>query len=87
MEIIEADRSYEMTLASLRSAFGLTQTEMARKLGVTQAAVCDTERRGDLLVSTLSNYLAAINLHPRIVVKIPNHGDVEVDLEALSTSR
>lgn len=81
----DADRAYEMTLASLRNAFGLTQVEMARALGVSQAAVSETERRGDLLVSTLVGYLAALGLHPRIVVRFPERGEVEVGLDALAS--
>jgi len=46
----DADRTHSMTLAMVRQAAGLTQTEMAEPLHVTQAAVARTEKRGDMLL-------------------------------------
>jgi DNA-binding XRE family transcriptional regulator len=59
-EMREADRVYAMGLAALRRAADLTQTELARSLGVSQAAIAKTEQRHDLLLSTLNTYLAAL---------------------------
>src|ERR1035438_4413098 len=48
-EMAEADRTYAMGLAALRQAADLTQVELARRLGVTQAAVSRIEQPHDLL--------------------------------------
>ena len=44
-EMAGADRTYAMGLAALRQAAELTQAELARRLGVTQAAVSRIEQR------------------------------------------
>lgn len=73
------DRVYVQTLAEIRKAGELTQTDVAAALGVEQAAVSKIERRHDLLLSTLREYLAAIGgEHPRIVV---DKDGVEVSLD------
>ncbi len=78
----EADRVHAMGLAALRRAADLTQTELARTLGISQAAVAKTEQRHDLLLSTLSAYLEAIGGHMRIIVSFDG-GEVELDLDQL----
>lgn len=55
----QADRGYAMGLAAVRQAAQLTQTELATRMGVKQAAVSGLEGRDDLLLSTLASYLAA----------------------------
>lgn len=50
---------YVQTLADIRKAGALTQTDVAKALGVEQAAVSKIERYSDLLLSTLREYLAA----------------------------
>jgi DNA-binding transcriptional regulator YiaG len=82
-EMREADRVHAMGLAALRRAADLTQTELARSLGVSQAAVAKTEQRHDLLLSTLNTYLAAIGGHMRIIVSFDGGGEVELDLSQL----
>ncbi len=53
-------------------------------LGVEQAAVSKIERRDDLLLSTLRQYLAATGAeHPRIVVE-KNGIEVSLDLDTFS---
>ena len=47
-------------LARLRKLVGLTQTELARKLEVKQAAVSRMEGRADMKVSNLIRYLEAL---------------------------
>ena len=56
----EADRTHAMGLAALRQAAELTQVELARRMGVTQAAVSRMEQPHDLLLSTLNAYLEAV---------------------------
>lgn len=77
------DRAYAMNLALIRHAADLTQVELARRLGVGQAAVSKVEHQHDLLLSTLSSYVAAAGAHARIVVTVGDR-DLEFDLAALA---
>jgi hypothetical protein len=43
---------------------------MAARLDITQGSVSQLERRGDVLLSTLSQYLAALGAEARITVTI-----------------
>jgi DNA-binding transcriptional regulator YiaG len=43
-EMAEADRIYAMGLAALRQAAESTQTELARRLGVSRAAISHIEK-------------------------------------------
>lgn len=79
----EADRAYAMDLAALRQAAELTQVELARKLGVTQAAVSRMEQPHDMLLSTLNAYLQAIGGHARVIVEFHGGREVELDLSTL----
>ena len=73
-------------LAAVRRAAGLTQTELAANLGVGQAQVSKIERQGDMLISTLASYLAALGLEAKLVVQM---GDqlVTYDLTARKGKR
>jgi DNA-binding XRE family transcriptional regulator len=71
----------EMPLAGLRQARGMTQEEMARALGTTQASVSRLERRADLHVSSLSRYVAAMGGELHVTARFP---DGEVRLEGLA---
>ncbi|MCW2649846.1 MAG: helix-turn-helix domain protein [Mycobacterium sp.] len=57
-------------LAAIRRATGLTQTELAAKLGVGQAAVSKIERQSDMLISTLASYLSALGVDAKIIVEM-----------------
>jgi len=50
----------EMELAELREALQLSQEDLAKKLKVTQVAVSRLERRPNVLVETLSNYIEGL---------------------------
>ncbi|MGC4932198.1 helix-turn-helix domain-containing protein [Gordonia sp. DT30] len=58
-DMAQADRAHAMGLSAIRRAAQLTQTELAQRMGIKQAAVSGLEARDDLLLSTLANYLAA----------------------------
>jgi transcriptional regulator with XRE-family HTH domain len=73
-------------LAAIRRASGLTQTEVARCLGVGQAHVSKLERQGDMLVSTLASYLTALGVHAQIVVEVADQ-TVTYDLTARRRKR
>jgi DNA-binding transcriptional regulator YiaG len=83
----DADRTYAMGLAALRQAAKLTQVEMARKLGVSQAAISRTEQPHDLLLSTLNAYLQAVGGRARVVVQFADGHEADLDLSALTAPR
>lgn len=70
----------ELTLRDLRQAQHLTQERMAALLGVEQENVSRLERRADLLLSTLSSYVAAMGGKLRLVAEFPNRKPVTVAL-------
>jgi len=80
----EADRTYAMGLAALRQAAELTQVELARRMGVTQAAVSRIEQAHDLLLSTLSAYLEAVGGHATVIVRFADGHEAELDLSQLT---
>ncbi len=86
-EMAEVERTYRMNLAAIRHAADLTQTEVAERMGVKQGAVSAVEKRDDLLLSTLSNYLRATGATaPRIVITTSDGRDVEYPLPAPRTA-
>lgn len=56
------------SLEVLRKACGLTQTEVARTLGVQQNAVSQLESRTDIYVSTLQKYVKALGMDLEIAL-------------------
>jgi transcriptional regulator with XRE-family HTH domain len=62
--------AFKPALAAIRRATGLTQTQLAARLGVGQAAVSKIERHSDMLVGTLAGYLSALGVDAQIFVKI-----------------
>jgi DNA-binding XRE family transcriptional regulator len=83
-EMEEADRTYAMGLAALRQAAELTQVELARRMGVTQAAVSRIEQPHDLLLSTLSAYLEAVGGRATVIVRFADGHEAELDLSQLT---
>ena len=83
-EMAEADRTYAMGLAALRQAAELTQAELARRLGVTQAAISRIEQPHDLLLSTLNSYLQAIGGTARMIVRFADGHEATLNLGELA---
>ena len=67
----------EMTLQELRRARAMTQVRLAKILGVNQAAVSKLERRADMYVSTLQDFVRAMGGELKITAKFPE-GTVEI---------
>ena len=67
-----------MPLDALRDAKQLTQVQMAQLLKISQGAVSKVERRTDMFVSTLRNYVRAIGGDLQIRAVFPE-GDVLID--------
>lgn len=79
----EMERVYAENLAAVRKASEMTQREIAKKLGVGQAAVSKLESRHDLLLSTLMGYLEANGAsNPTISITI-NGQRIELNLQSL----
>src|SRR5271165_2907439 len=70
----------ELTLRDLRQAQHLTQERMAVLMGVEQENVSRLERRADLLLSTLSSYVAAMGGKLRLIAEFPNRNPVAIAL-------
>src|SRR5207237_2569807 len=62
----------EMTLRQLRQACRLTQQKVAKSLRIGQEGVSKIERRSDLLISTLREYVRAMGGQLSLVVEFPN---------------
>ena len=78
-----ADKLYKERLADLRRATGLTQTEVARQMGVSQSGVAAIETPTDIRLSTLARYLDAIGGHGELVVEFPDHTRLTIDIKQL----
>jgi transcriptional regulator with XRE-family HTH domain len=66
----------EMSLRELRKARKLTQTRVAKALGITQDSVSRLEKRSDLLLSTLRKTVKAMGGDVRIVAQFPDRAPV-----------
>lgn len=66
-----------LRLAELRRSRGLTQAQVAARMHISQSDVSKIERRTDVRLSTLRDYLAAVGAGTRITAT-PADGAVEV---------
>ena len=66
----------EMSLRDLRRARKQTQVRVAEKLRINQENVSRLEQRSDLLISTLSAYVAAMGGKLSLVVEFPDRPPV-----------
>lgn len=62
----------EMTLQQLRQARKYTQKKVAKSLHIGQEGVSKIERRSDLLLSTLRDYVKAMGGELSLVVEFPD---------------
>ena len=65
-----------LTLKKLRSHMELTQTALARKMGVVQPTIAQLEQRNDIHVSTLRKYIEALGGTLSIIADMPGQGPV-----------
>jgi transcriptional regulator with XRE-family HTH domain len=68
----------EMPLGELRAARKLTQEKLAENLHVKQAAVSKIERRADMYVSTLRDFIIAMGGELEITARFPD-GSVRIN--------
>jgi DNA-binding XRE family transcriptional regulator len=66
----------EMTLRELRRARKLTQTRMAKTLGISQDSVSRLEKRSNLLLSTLRKTIQAMGGNLSLVATFPDREPV-----------
>jgi transcriptional regulator with XRE-family HTH domain len=72
VERARAELDDALTLAELRRARELTQTQLAEVLATTQPGVSAVERRTDLYVSTLRSYIEALGGQLEITAVFPD---------------
>ncbi|MCG6575070.1 helix-turn-helix domain-containing protein [Pseudomonas sp. AF32] len=68
----------EMPLHELRQAQELSQDALAKTLHINQAAVSKMERRTDMYISTLRNYIRAMGGELEIIATFPD-GQVRIE--------
>ena len=66
----------EMTLQELRRARKLTQSRLARKLGIGQDGISKLEKRADLMISTLRKTVEAMGGRLSLVAEFPDREPV-----------
>jgi ribosome-binding protein aMBF1 (putative translation factor) len=67
----------EMPLQELRQARKLSQEQLAERLHLKQANISRLERRTDMYISTLRNYIEAMGGQLDIVAKFPE-GEIHI---------
>ena len=67
-----------MPLQELRHARNLSQEQLAQTLSVKQAAVSKLEKRTDMYISTLRNFIKAMGGDLEIIAKFPD-GSVQIN--------
>ena len=66
------------TLRELRKKQKLTQTDMAQYLGIKQENVSRLERRNNVHLSTLKDYIHALGGKLHLIVEFPNQEPIEI---------
>ena len=64
------DLFQSLPIRSLRERAGLTQSELANKMGVSQAAISGVENRTDMLLSTFFSYTKAVGATASLRVEL-----------------
>ena len=72
----------QMQLQELRRTRNTTQTEVAKAMNVEQASISKLERREDMYVSTLREYVRALGGELKLVASFP---DADIQLHGLAT--
>lgn len=75
---IAAEMLAQMPLTELRHARQLSQEQLAEVLNVKQGSISKLERRTDMYISTLRNFIRAMGGDLEIVAHFPD-GDVKIN--------
>ncbi len=76
-EALTREMISDMLLAEVRQLAGLTQEELAKKLGIKQPTLSRLESQEDMQISTLRRLIEALGGKLEIVVHLPG-GDVRI---------
>jgi putative heme degradation protein len=68
----------ELSLQELRKALAVTQVQVAKALGKRQDEVSRIEQRGDLLLSTLRDYVQSLGGELELLCTFGNRGSVRI---------
>ncbi len=79
------DMIAEMLLTEIRHLVGLTQEEVAKKLGIKQPTLSKLESQDDMYVSTLRRLVEALGGKLEMVVHLPT-GDIRIQQFGKSAS-
>ena len=74
----------EMQLQELRKSRDVTQVDLAKVMKVEQAAISKLERREDMYVSTLRDYVKALGGELKLVASFP---DAEIQVHPFEIAR
>jgi transcriptional regulator with XRE-family HTH domain len=69
----------ELTLGELRKVRERSQAKIAELLGIKQAAVSRLERRADMYLSTIRDYIEAVGGTFEIVARFPDRAPVRIN--------
>jgi transcriptional regulator with XRE-family HTH domain len=67
-----------LELSALRKAAKCTQAQVAKMLGVSQAAVAKLESRPDIQLSTLARYAKSMGAKLKLIAEMPNGQEIRV---------
>jgi DNA-binding XRE family transcriptional regulator len=67
-----------LALRELRQLVGITQSEVAQKLGIPQSNVSRLEKSSDMLISTLRGYVEALGGKLEIAIELPDRPSVKL---------
>ncbi len=70
--------SEELSLQELRKAMAVTQVQVAKSLGKRQDEISRIEQRGDLLLSTLRDYVQSLGGELELLCTFKNRGSVRI---------
>lgn len=68
----------ELSLQELRKALAVTQVQVAKSLGKRQDEISRIEQRGDLLLSTLRDYVQSLGGELELLCTFKNRGSVRI---------
>ena len=74
----------EMQLQELRKSRDVTQVDLAKVMNVEQVAISKLERREDMYVSTLRDYVKALGGELKLVASFP---DAEIQVHPFEIAR
>lgn len=68
----------ELSLQELRKAMAVTQVQVAKSLGKRQDEISRIEQRGDLLLSTLRDYIQSLGGELELLCTFKDRGSVRI---------